>query len=84
MSFTVISPRRRPSASTIGSFSILCRCKIASASPTVVPDGAVTRLVDVISDDTGWSSSRSNRRSRLVRIPTSTPAASVIGMPEIL
>ncbi len=39
MSLTVISPVSRPSASTIGSFSILCRCRIASASRSVVPDG---------------------------------------------
>ena len=44
MSFTVISPRRLPSASTTGSFSILLRCRISSACSSVVPGGAVTRL----------------------------------------
>ncbi len=84
MSLTVISPQSRPSASTTGSFSILFRCRISSASPSVVPTGAVTRLRDVISADTGCSTSSSNRRSRLVRIPTRIPSSSVIGTPETL
>jgi hypothetical protein len=84
MSLTVISPCRRPSASTIGSFSILCRWRIASASSSFVPTGAVTRFAEVISAETGCVTSFSNRRSRLVRIPTSTPRSSVIGTPEIL
>ncbi len=37
MSFTVISPARRPSASTSGSFSMRCFCRIALASSSVVP-----------------------------------------------
>jgi hypothetical protein len=36
------------------------------------------------SADTGWSWSTSKRRSRFVRIPTSTPRSSVIGTPETL
>ncbi len=39
MSLTVMSPRSRPSASTTGSFSILFRWRISSASASVVPDG---------------------------------------------
>ena len=53
MSLTVISPRRRPSASTTGSFSTLWRCRISSASSSVVPTGAVTRLRAVMSAETG-------------------------------
>ena len=53
MSLTVISPLSTPSASTTGSFSILWRCRIASASSSVVPTGAVTRSRDVISAETG-------------------------------
>ena len=53
MSLTVIRPLRRPSASTTGSFSILWRCRISFASSRVVPTGAVTRLREVISAETG-------------------------------
>ena len=83
MSFTVISPVSRPSASTTGSFSILWRCRIASASASVVPWAAVTRSRDVISADTGCDASGAKRRSRLVRIPSSFPVSSVIGTPEM-
>ena len=83
MSLTVIRPLSRPSASTTGSFSILCRCRIAFASSRVVPTGAVTRSRVVISAETGWRVFDSKRRSRLVRIPTSTPSSSVIGTPEM-
>ena len=79
MSLTVISPRRQPSASTTGSFSILCRWRISSASSSVVPTGAVTRLRAVISAETGCVVSSSKRRSRFVRMPTRRPSPSVIG-----
>ena len=46
MSLTVIRPVMRPSASTIGSFSMRCRCRSCSASRSVVPTGAVTRPSD--------------------------------------
>ena len=75
MSLTVISPRSRPSASTTGSFSILLRREdLARPRSSVVPTGAVTRSRDVMSADTGWSTSCSKRRSRFVRMPTSTPS----------
>ena len=83
MSLTVIRPLSRPSASTTGSFSILWRCRISFASSSVVPTGAVTRFATVISAETGWRTFDSKRRSRLVRMPTSTPASSVIGTPEM-
>ena len=72
-----------PVASTTGSFSILLRWRIASASSSVVPTGAVTRFRLVISAETGCEVSVSKRRSRFVRMPTSTPSSSVIGTPEI-
>ena len=83
MSLTVIRPLSAPSASTTGSFSTLLRWRIRSASSSVVPTGAVTSPVAVISALIGWLVSFSKRRSRLVRIPTRIPAASVIGTPEM-
>ena len=70
-----------PSLSTTGSFSTLWRWRIASASASVVPIGAVTRSRAVINADTGCVTSSSKRRSRFVRMPTSTPSPSVIGTP---
>ncbi len=81
MSLTVIRPFSRPSASTTGSFSILCRCRISLASSRPVPTGAVTRLRAVISAETGWRRFDSKRRSRFVRMPTRMPSSSVIGTP---
>jgi len=49
----------------------------------VVPTGVVTSGMGVITAEISWSLSVSNRRSRLVRIPTSVPAASVMGTPEM-
>ena len=83
MSLTVMRPRNTPSASTTGSFSILWRWRMPSASSSVVPSGAVTRPSLVISSDTGRSGSRWNRRSRFVRMPTRRPRSSVTGMPEM-
>ncbi len=83
MSLTVISPRRTPPASTTGSFSIRCRARMRSASSSVVPTGAVTRLFLVIASRIGWVRLRSNWRSRLVTMPISRPSASTIGTPEI-
>ena len=84
MSLTVMSPRSRPSASTTGSFSTLWRWRMSSASASVVPTGAVTRLRAVMSADTDCSTSSSKRRSRFVRIPTRIPSASVMGTPDTL
>ena len=81
MSLTVISPFRRCSPSTTGSFSTRCLARIRSASSSVVPCGAVMRFL-VIASATGRSRLRSNCRSRLVRIPTRRPSGSTIGMPE--
>ena len=46
--------------------------------------GAVTSLSFVITSRIGRSSSRSNCRSRFVMMPTSLPAPSTMGTPEIL
>ena len=83
ISLKVISPLRMPPLSTTGSFSILCCWRRLSALSSVVPTGAVTRFSSVITSEIfcfffGW-----NRRSLLVRMPTSFPAAEMIGMPEI-
>ena len=83
MSLTVMRPRSTPSASTTGSFSILWRWRMPSASSSVVPSGAVTRPSLVISSETGRSGSRWKRRSRFVRMPTRRPRSSVTGMPEM-
>ncbi len=70
--------------STTGSFSMRCLARMRSASSRVVPTGAVTSLSLVITSRIGRSSSRSNCRSRFVMMPTSLPAPSTIGTPEIL
>ena len=49
-----------------------------------VPSGAVIRFSFVITSLTFLLTSSSNRRSRLVRIPTSFPFLSMIGIPPIL
>ena len=51
-------------------------------SASVVPTGAVIRLSLVISSRVRCSGRAPNRRSRFVRIPTSTPSGLVIGTPE--
>ena len=82
MSLTVMSPFSRPSRSTIGSFSIRCRPRIACASSSVVPTGAVTRPSRVIASSTRIVEATPKRRSRFVRIPTSRSSSSTIGIPE--
>src|SRR6202158_1514984 len=84
MSLTVMRPRSVPFSSTTGSFSIRCLPRIASASSSVVPNGAVTRFFDVIASRSGRSRFRSNWRSLLVMIPTSCPSRFTMGTPEIL
>ena len=53
------------------------------ASSWLVPIGTVARLSEVINSRTGWRGFSANRTSRLVRIPTSLPEVSTIGMPEM-
>ena len=84
MSLTVIRPFRPPARSTTRSFSILCLCRSALASSRVVPSGTVTRFSRVIRSEMRRFRLLSKRRSRLVRMPTSRPSASVTGTPEIL
>src|SRR5467141_1225191 len=56
----------------------------AIASPRVAPSRTVTSvLCGVMIDFTGWSSSASKRRSRLVTMPTTLPLLTT-GKPEIL
>ena len=78
----VIKPLSMPLPSTMGSFSILCFLKISCASVSVVPSGAVTRFSLVITSLIFLEKSVSNRKSRLVKMPTSLPF-SQMGTPEI-
>ena len=48
ISLIVIKPVNSPASLTIGNFSILCCCKIASAFSKDVPSGAVIKLSLVI------------------------------------
>jgi hypothetical protein len=78
-----MSPRSRPLSSTSGSFSTLCRRSSASASALDTPTGAVTSGSGVMTSRTRRVWSVSKRVSRLVTMPTSTPAGSMTGTPEI-
>ncbi len=66
----------------MGSFSMRCFARMAFAPSSVVPSGAVMRFSWVITLRMGWSKLVSNRRSRLVSMPTSLPS-SVMGTPEM-
>ena len=80
-----MSPRRRPSGSTSGSFSILCCAKIAIAESGSTPSGAVMSGIFVMTSRTSvvdFSNGETNRMSRLVMMPTSLPSPSITGRPE--
>ena len=83
MSLTVIKPSRPPFSFTTGSFSIRWRCRMPSASSSVVPFGTVTRPSEVIRAETGWARLLSKSRSRLVMMPTSLPSSATTGTPLI-
>ena len=78
------SPFNFPCLSTIGSFSTFVFLKSCSAFLRSVPSGAVYRFSFVITSLTFLFGSSSNRRSRLVRMPTSLRDLSTIGIPPIL
>ncbi len=80
-SLTVMRPRRWPASSTSGSFSILCVDSRAIACSGSVPTGAVTSGIRVMTSSTRRVGSDSKRRSRLVTMPSSTPASSTTGSP---
>ncbi len=82
MSLMVMSPRNLPAWSTTSNFSIRFLCRSSFEPSRLMPSGAVMRLV-VITSRTGWSRLRSNRTSRLVRIPTGLPSRPTTGRPEI-
>jgi IMP dehydrogenase/GMP reductase len=84
MSLTVIKPFRLPARSTTSSFSIRYLWRSSLACSSVVPTGVVMRFFFVMRAEIGRSVWVSNRRSRLVRIPTSLPRSSTTGTPEIL
>ena len=84
-SLTVISPCSRPSVSTSGSFSTLCLASTAEASSREIPTGAVTSGIEVIASRTRVVPNvlgGTNRRSRLVMIPSSTLSWSTTGRPD--
>ena len=82
-SLSVMRPWSRPSASTMGSFSTLCRARSPSASSPETPTGAVTSGMRVMTSPTGREGSSSKRMSRLVMMPTRVPSASTTGVPEM-
>ena len=82
-SLTVKSPRRRPSESMSGSFSTLRVARSCSAASGEIPTWAVTSGIRVITSCAGLPMSSSKRMSRLVTMPTRTPAASTTGTPEM-
>ena len=55
MSLIVMSPDKRPSSSTRGSFSIRCSWRILSAVSRSVPTGAVTNFSEVMCSEIGVS-----------------------------
>lgn len=84
-SLTVMSPRSLPSASTSGSFSILCCAKMAIASSGSMPSSAVMSGAFVMTSRTSVldiSNGATKRMSRFVMMPTSVPSASTTGRPE--
>ena len=82
MSFTVMRPRSSMSPLTTSTRSRRCWCISAFAVSRSVPSGTVTsRSPLVMMFDTGWSRLVSNRRSRLVTMPT-TRRPSTTGRPE--
>ena len=82
-SLMVMSPRRMPAPSTIGSFSSLLRRSRPSAASADTPILAVISGASVMTSRTGRLWSISKRMSRFVMIPTSLPSPSVTGSPEI-
>ena len=82
-SLTVMSPVSRPLASIRGSFSILRLASSAKASSEEMPGCAVTSGIGVMTSRASREWSGSKRMSRLVTMPTSTPAASTTGTPEM-
>src|SRR5436309_5145776 len=84
MSLTVTRPIRWNSSSITSTRSSRCRCMSALASSRLAPSRTVTSfLCGVMMDFTGWSSSASKRRWRLVTMPTTLPLFTT-GKPEIL
>ena len=84
MSRKVIRPTRFFCSSITGSFSILCRCRISSASAKEVFLVTVIKFSLVITSVIGRSLFFSNRKSLLVTIPANLPEPSTMGIPPIL
>lgn len=82
MSLMVIMPVSRPCRSTTRSFSMRCWCSSFLDSSREMPSETVTRWSLVITSAIGVSRLVSNRRSRLVTIPTNC-SPRVTGTPEM-
>ncbi len=76
-------PLIRPSSSTSGSFSILCRRSSAIASTPEIPTLPVISGIGVMISRTRRLRSDSKAMSRLVTMPSSLPPSSAIGTPEM-
>ena len=83
-SLKVISPTKLLFLSTTGSFSILCFCKISSASFNDVPLLTVIKFLTVITSLIGRDLLFSKRKSLFVTIPSNFLFESTIGIPPIL
>ena len=84
ISLNVIKPTKFLFLSITGNFSILCFCKISSASPIVTPSFAVIKLAVVITSERDLLFSFSNLKSLLVTIPINLFSLLIIGIPPIL
>ena len=83
MSLTVMRPRSSKASLTTSTRSRRCLCMSFWASSGLAPSRTVIRRsFGVMMLRTGWSSSDSKRRSRLVTIPTTLPR-STTGRPEM-
>ncbi len=75
-----------PASSTSGSFSMRCWPSRRNASSPLIPTGPVMRPSDVITSCTfvvAFSLSATKRMSRFEMMPTSLPASSTTGRPEM-
>ncbi len=86
-SLTVISPRSRPLSSTIGSFSTLCLASSAAESSRLIPTGAVTSGIAVITSRTVRRSKSARRDEAQIAVGDDADqhrsSSSTTGTPEI-
>ena len=82
MSFRVTNPATPPSLFTSGSFSIRFSCRTRSASFNDISGSAVMTF-SCMTALTGFASSSSNNKSRVVTMPTSFSSAFKIRIPPV-